>query len=269
MISTPTYHPRLTQLQPAMKSSIVSLLLSLTSLPVLAGTAITVPASNPLDDEWEIRAAAYLWATQLDGDVIIKGNTVPVDVGFDDLLQQIDFAFTGVIEARKGRWGVMADLFYAELSTEANGRLLDIDTEMKQFMGNFSVSYRWIETPDRLFDTFAGVRVNSMDTTVEIDRFFAPDFTASDTQTWADLIVGIRFQQELTEKWFFRAVGDIGGFGLESDLTWQAMLGLGYRVNDHSSVLLGYRAIGSDYTDKSFTYDVTSHGVLLGYETKF
>jgi hypothetical protein len=251
-----------------MKSSILSLLL-LTPLPTLAGTAITVPTIGSPDDGWEIRAAAYLWATQLDGDIIIKGNTVPVDVSFDDLLQQIDFAFTGVIEARKGRWGILADLFYAKVSTEANGRILDIESELEQFMGNFSVSYRWIETPDRFFDTFAGVRVNSMETTIEVDRPFAPDFTASDTQTWADLVIGIRFQQELTEKLFFRAVGDIGGFGLESDLTWQAMVSLGYHVSDHSAVVLGYRAIGSDYTDKNFTYDVTSHGLLLGYEMKF
>jgi opacity protein-like surface antigen len=56
---------------------------------------------------------------------------------------------------------------------------------------------------------------------------------------------------------------------MASDFTWQAMASIGYHINDSSSVALGYRAIGTDYTNNDITYDVTSHGLLLGYEMKF
>ena len=64
-------------------------------------------------------------------------------------------------------------------------------------------------------------------------------------------------------------LSDIGGFGVSSDITWQAMASLGYHVSDKGSVGLGYRALGTDYTSGSSTYDVISHGLLLGFEYKF
>ena len=70
-------------------------------------------------------------------------------------------------------------------------------------------------------------------------------------------------------QFFSRGVGDIGGFGITSDLTWQAMAILGYHINESGSVILGYRGIGTDYTDGDFGYDVINHGVVLGFEYKF
>jgi opacity protein-like surface antigen len=63
--------------------------------------------------------------------------------------------------------------------------------------------------------------------------------------------------------------GDIGGFDVSSELTWQAMAGFGYRVMDNGAILLGYRGIGTDYTDGGFTYDVVAHGPVIGFEYHF
>jgi opacity protein-like surface antigen len=84
-----------------------------------------------------------------------------------------------------------------------------------------------------------------------------------------DPIIGFRVHHDLNEKWFVRALADIGGFGVSSDITWQGMASLGYRVTDNASVGLGYRGIGTDYTSGGTTYDVISHGLLLGFEYKF
>jgi hypothetical protein len=46
-------------------------------------------------------------------------------------------------------------------------------------------------------------------------------------------------------------------------------MALGYRINENSAVSIGYRGLGTDYTDGGFTYDVISHGLLLGYEYQF
>ncbi|MGJ8673920.1 hypothetical protein [Rubritalea sp.] len=92
---------------------------------------------------------------------------------------------------------------------------------------------------------------------------------ADDSNTWVDPIIGVRYQYEFSDKFLFRAVGDVGGFSIASDFTWQAMAAFGYRVNDCGSVLLGYRGIGTDYSDGDFAYDVINHGVVLGYEFTF
>jgi hypothetical protein len=65
------------------------------------------------------------------------------------------------------------------------------------------------------------------------------------------------------------APADIGGFGVSSDLTRQALAALGYHINDDAAVVLGYRGIGTDYEDGSFAYDVISHSILLGFEYRF
>jgi|688.fasta_scaffold24886_4 hypothetical protein len=44
---------------------------------------------------------------------------------------------------------------------------------------------------------------------------------------------------------------------------------LGYRLSEKSALSIGYRGLGTDFTDGGFTYDVVSHGLLLGYEYSF
>ena len=93
--------------------------------------------------------------------------------------------------------------------------------------------------------------------------------TFGDDKTWIDPVIGLRYQRSLSESFFFRAVSDIGGFGVSSDLTWQAFGGLGWRFSDSGNALIGYRALGTDYEDGAFEYDVTAHGPVLGVEFTF
>jgi hypothetical protein len=44
-------------------------------------------------------------------------------------------------------------------------------------------------------------------------------------------IIGARVEQDLSGKFFFRAAGDVGGFGVSSDFTWQALAMFGYRID--------------------------------------
>ena len=245
----------------------------LSAIPAMAGS--TVPSlTNPApvastESGWRVRTAIYGWGTALDGDVTLQGRNAPVDLGFGDILENIDYAVMGLVEVGNGKWSFLADLFYAQLSTGSTKSGVVFDAQLNQFIGNFIVAYNVIDTAPTRFDVYAGARVNSIDSELNINFPILPDFNGSTTKTWADPIIGVRFQQEISDKFFFRAVGDIGGFGIESDLTWQAMAAIGYRVNDNGSVVLGYRGIGTDYTSGGFGYDVISHGLLLGYEYKF
>jgi opacity protein-like surface antigen len=241
-----------------------------------AGT--TVPQltnSQPVattGSDWQIRTALYGWATALDGDISLGARSAPVDVGFDDVFDHLDFAAMGVLEISNGQWGFLTDLFYAELSAENSLRRVDFDAELEQFMGNFLISRNVISDSNTRFDLYAGARVMAIDSTLDITRtgiFGIRRFTGSASESWVDPVIGFRAQQDLPNHFFVRAVADIGGFGVSSDITWQALLGVGYHINESSSVLLGYRSIGTDYDKGNFGYDVTSHGLLLGYEYKF
>lgn len=230
------------------------------------------PAFGPSSSGWGFRAALYGWATMLDGDLSIANRSAPVDVGFDDILDHLDFAAMGVFEISNGPWSFQADLFYAELGASNSIGRLDFDADMEQFMGNFTLTRTMFSDEDTRFDLHAGARVMSIDTQLDITRngiMRRRTFSGAASETWVDPVIGFRVQQDLPNQFFLRAAGDIGGFGTASDITWQAMAGLGYQISGSSSILLGYRSIGTDYQDGGFGYDVVSHGVILGYEYTF
>lgn len=58
---------------------------------------------------------------------------------------------------------------------------------------------------------------------------------------------------------------DIGGFGIESDFTWQLTLTAGYALTDNTEFLVGYRHLDVDYKNGGFGYDVATSGFGLGF----
>lgn len=255
--------------------SILASTLLLVALPALAGT--TAPSLDDpqlvttTDSGWRVGTSVYGWTTRLDGEMTFHGTTVPVDVPFDKIFDNLKFTFMGLVEVGKGKWSFMSDMFYARLEPSVSRRFLTFDSQIEQFIGNFALFYNIVENPTTRLDAYAGARVNWMETDVEITRNAtgATVFSNSGDDTWVDPIIGFRVHHDINEKFFLRALADIGGFGIESDLTWQAMASLGYRVTDNASVGLGYRGIGTDYSNGKATYDVISHGLLLGFEYKF
>lgn len=244
--------------------------LAMAVAPVTAGTPI-VTAGEDAGSPWKIRATVYGWAQGLDGDVGIAGRVAPVEIGFDDILENLDIAVMGAVEVSRDRWSIMADLNYAKLSTSSMPAGINAKIEQEQFLGNFILAYQALRSSAGRLDVYAGARLNSVKLSISLDDPSTPgvDFSGSDRKTWLDPIIGARFQTDLSERTFFRAVGDLGGFGVSSDITWQAMAGFGYRFCDSCSGLLGYRAIGTDFSDGGFSYDVIAHGLILGLEFTF
>jgi hypothetical protein len=242
------------------------------ALPATAGTTIAALDQPQItvttDSGWRVSTSMYIWTTRLDGDITVRGNTAPVDIDFTEIFGELDFCFMGLVEVGKGRWSFMTDLFYAKLSPSNTTALATFDTEIEQFIGNFAVFYRAYEDERSHIDIYGGARVNWMETDLTI-RFPKTTLSDSGDKTWVDPIIGFRYHRDLNDKFFVRALADVGGFGVSSDLTWQAMTALGYRINEKASAALGYRAIGTDYTSGDITYDVTSHGFLLGLEYHF
>jgi len=249
------------------KTTIIALLTSVSAFAGSATAPIESPQTTPAEiSPWEVRGALYGWAESFEGDVGVRGLTAPLDIAFEDIVESLDIAFMGALEVGRDRWSFLADLNYAEISDSVSFSrpIPDLRFEQKQFLGNFIAIYETVKTDTLGLDLFAGARVNWIEAQLGIGRF-----DRSADKTWVDPIIGARFQSALSEKFFFRALGDIGGFDVSSDLTWQAMAGFGYRVMDNGAFLLGYRGIGTDYTDGGFTYDVVAHGPVIGFEYHF
>lgn len=244
-----------------------------------SASAFAGPASPPTEQitpaapssDWRVNMTLYGWTQGLSGDVGILNRTVPVDVDFSDILSNLDIGAMGAVEVSRDRWSFIADMTYAEIGDSVTGRFGSLtNVDLQQFLGNFVASYEIVETDTMKFDAYAGTRVNWINTDIKLTgprgRVL---IDASEDEAWADPIIGVRFKAELPHSFFVTALGDVGGFDVGSQFTWQAMGGIGYHINANSSFILGYRAIGTDYTNSGFTYDITASGMMLAYAYQF
>ncbi len=93
----------------------------------------------------------------------------------------------------------------------------------------------------------------------------------SQTAGWVDPFVGMRAHYNLTDRLYAVAKADVGGFGVSSNLVWQAYGALGYHLSKRgeTTVELGYKYMAVDYAKGGFTYDVAMSGVMLNIGFRF
>lgn len=81
-----------------------------------------------------------------------------------------------------------------------------------------------------------------------------------------DGLVGIKGNYLLTDKAFLTGSAMIGAGG--ADLDWDVLAAVGYKFNTVSAVA-GYRALGVNYSNDGFTYDMIQHGPIIGAVIRF
>jgi hypothetical protein len=235
-----------------------------------------------MSDRWSFEATPYLWAAGLDGDV--QAGALPrtsIDIGFDDIFDNLDFAAMGTFEARHGRWGFLVDAMYIKVSASATARrtgpgpigatlTATAHVKVEQTLFTAAAAYRLAQGPTA-FDLLGGLRYSKVDVDGEIGAsLFALAGTVkrSGKKEWVDPIVGFRARHRIADRWALAGYADIGGFGVSSDLTWQVIAGIDYEISKTFSAKGGYRILKVDY-DRGAVYDMKTSGVYLGLGIRF
>jgi hypothetical protein len=224
----------------------------------LAGAS---PALAQQDDGWRFRIAPYLLAPSMEGDVTLRGRTAEADIGPTDIFSHLNMGFQGYFEARTENWGFGLDAIYMNLDANDDARIAEID--MTQLALTPIVFGR--VAPG--LDLYAGARFNSMGGDLD---FHGPlnMATLDQDKSWIDPLVGARFATPLGEKWNFEVAGDVGGFGLGSDIAINAWPMVGYEISDNAQLTFGYRLLYMDYDSGSgahlFAYDMLTMGPVAG-----
>jgi hypothetical protein len=253
---------------------------------IMMAFAGAVQAGEPDEQSgWEFQTALYLWALSLDGDVTVKGRKSDVDVGFGDILDELNFAGMIAFSGRKGHWGFWGDVIYANLGHSTHIGLIPVDPDMDMLMLTGGGSYRlgtWAlsdrpgkEVPTVAVDALAGVRYTYLYLKLDFKNVPLPD--PSGDEGWVDPFIGVRSLWHLSKRWDLSLAGDVGGFGVGSDFTWHVDGLIGYRFGlfgeDNAQIFGGYRALYQDYTDgrgsDKFEWDVIMHGPILGLSISF
>jgi opacity protein-like surface antigen len=175
-------------------------------------------------------------------------------------------------EARHGRFGILGDVMYVELKADAStpGPLFGSGTlKVKDFTSTIEGAYRVVDSPSVKLDGLAGVRIFSIDNELSLSSGILAARSGTSGDTWADPVVGVRAMVPFGSGFFVNGYGDVGGFGISGDLTWQLYGGLGYNFNNWLTGYAGYRYLDIHHEDGGFVFDVAQQGPLLGVGLRF
>jgi len=238
-----------------------SSLLSLCAVALLA----PLPARAAEANEWTFDVSLYGLAVGMAGDIGIGHVNAEVDVGLDAVLNNLEFGFMGTARAGYGPWALTVEGLYMGLEGNKNG----VTAELDQVLVEPTLSYR----VSKYFEPLAGARYNNLSGEIRGPGILPEPRIPTGIQDWWDPIVGANLGLPLGRNFSLNFRGDIGGFGVGSDLTWQAFPYLGWRFAKWGSLQLGYRWLYMDYETGSgssrFKYDMINQGAQLGVTFHF
>jgi hypothetical protein len=253
---------------------------------------------------WTFSFTTYAWTPWISGDLTIKGRSFDVDVTAGQVLDALDWsgipAWFSYAEARNGRLVLFNDIAYAKLagskSFAKTGPLGaatlsgNVEADYEQAIVEVGAAYEiWSGMNPGVgtaaFDVLAGGRYWHQDTTVSADlaldaagiQFPGRTVARSGSVDWVDPFIGARLRQQLAPGQNLSLRGDVGGFDVGSEFTWQVIATYDFQlcVTDRYTIdgYLGYRALSVDYSEGSgvnrYEIDAIQQGPVMGATVRF
>lgn len=239
-----------------------------TKIMALAGSILStgLPA-NAQDQEWDFRGFVYLWAPELSGSTVTGQE---MNLGFSDIVDNLDFGLMGALEANRGPLSLMGDFQYLNLSMGQNASVgpgipANADADVSGFVFSGTAGYDFLHQRSGQLVAFGGFRYLDMDTTANLSTAGGSQ-RVSGSITNVDAIVGVRGFQPLADKWRLSYMADIGTG--DSDLTWQAGVTFDYRINNWD-LSFGYRHLDWNISNSNVLTDLTFSGPIVGAKIPF
>jgi hypothetical protein len=213
----------------------------------------------------------------------------------------------GYFEARRGPLAFYGDLVWASLSfageRSATGPLggvnvsVDGELDYEQTIIEAGISYEiarfsrdtgslkddWVgPTSYTAIDVIAGARYWRESVGVSLDitgigpGVLPPGFEVSGNRVvarsgameWVDPVVGLRVRHQFSPGHELQLRGDVAGFGVGSDFSWQLFGGYTFQLGESWSGVVGYRALSVDFSEESSNgtrgIDLLQHGPVIG-----
>ncbi|HET8945683.1 MAG TPA: hypothetical protein VFQ07_01765, partial [Candidatus Polarisedimenticolia bacterium] len=241
--------------------------------PLPATTAASPPpAPSPTAStgRWQQQVALYVAAVGMSGRAGVGGVEADVDIPFSEIMDQLEAAGMIAWRAEKGDWAVFANVIFMGLGATKDLRFggtaeADFDETLFELDGARRFAKRW--------EVYGGARLVDIDASLELRPVTGTTLHADGSKTWVDPLVGVRYQAPLGDHWSFVGRADVGGFGVGSDLAWQALVHFDWRLSKHWGAAFGYVLLDIDYDDgegsDAFLYDIRSEGPVAAATIAF
>jgi hypothetical protein len=205
---------------------------------------------------WDWRLSPlYYWSINIKLNESYEGGGSPEDP------PPVRFSFEGAFSANfegvyDDRLGFIFDAVAVSLANTGENFKLDFDYLQTEIDGYYRFPFA-----TQSIDVLAGARYYAADSKLEPTPLEADE-------SWVDPVVGMRWNWDISDKWSTSLRGDIGGFGVGSDLSAQAVALVDWHPWQHVSITGGFRALRLQYeTDTgadNYELDLTVWGPLLG-----
>lgn len=226
---------------------------------------------------FQIGATPYVWALGIFGAIGVMGNRFDVHVTARDIVDHLQAGFMGALEGTYRRWSMEIDVTYLKVEdlfivppppvppgTRANA-------VAKQAVFEFQAGYQVSHTAPLAVDALVGGRRWVLDNAVTLSSDAQPTTTLTLNESWTEPFVGARASIDLSPRLLLQLHGDVGGFGVGSRSSWQALGTLRYRISSRWTARVGFRDVGIDFKDdnKDFFYDVDYRGPIVSVTYRF
>lgn len=222
---------------------------------------------------WRHTVVIYGMGAAIDGTAQIGQVEVPVDVSISEVFDALEFGAMAAYRIEDGTWSFTVDTTFMGLggSDTTLGGLLRGEMDVDQFTLMGTVGRRLTDNLEFLF----GFAYMDLSTDLKVNGTVGGvvDLEASRDVDWIDPTVGLQYGLPLGEDWRLNLRGDIGGFGIGSDLMYQVLATFRWQMSDTTGFVFGYRLISFDYEegkDQNYQhYDLTEQGPLAGVTISF
>ena len=259
-------------------TGVVALSLAITGL---AGVARAEDAPNPIptvvDNQWRGSITPYLWLLNVSGTVARDGNTLgSVNIDTSSILSNLNFAAMAEGDVHRGNWGLWADVVYGQFSRQASHlsvgpATLQTTTSLTTGIYDIAATYTLHSSPNAYVDGLLGARILTQDTTVNLSLGGPlPDgVNRSSSSTITNAIVGVKGRVRISDsEWFVPFYLDVGGGGAQTNVTSQAMVGIG-KAYSWGDVTLVFKNVYYQLNQNKITSDLDLYGAALGVTFRF
>lgn len=203
-----------------------------------------------------------MFLSGLTGSVTAGKVTVPINSSFTVLVDNLRIGGYLSFRADKNKWGIYVDIEYISLVGAGTTRL-EAELQLDNLIAEADVAYRPGNAPTLKF--LAGVRSYTIDQTLRIQD--EPIYNTNTTVV--DPILGSQGAWALGDRWAFEMRGDIGGFGIGSEFTYQLLVLFNWNISNTLSIPFGYRLLGYQIKTGGVWMNTRMSGMVLGLDIRF
>ncbi len=231
-------------------------------IAAVATGALILPVTAAGNGGLTFEFTPYIWGAGIDGDIEAGGRQADVDVGFSDILDNLDMSAAFRSSLHYNAWVTRLQADYLDLGIKRDsGGPPNGSLDVTSTMATLAFGYQFQGWRARqTFDVLVGVRYLNIDKTLQLDNLGS--FSSERSVTDPVIMFGSSFP--LSERWSFNPTLSYGEGG-DSERTYELQPQFRYQAGNRLAVHIGYRKLAYELeSERGASFDGAFEGPFLG-----